>query len=355
VAGFEDRRDRLRSRLAELGADSVLVTRLPNVRYLTGFTGTYGQTLVTEDWTVLLTDRRYEAQSARECPGVEVRVGTELGPALLSAANDLGAPRMAFESAGVTHLMFGSLDALGLELVPTVGLVEPLRWAKDETELAALRGAQAVADEVFEIVAGKLAEGMTERDVALEIDLGVRRLGAEGPAFDTIVAFGEHAAEPHHRPTDRPLGRGDVVKLDFGSIVDGYHSDMTRTVSFGEPPAALREVHAAVLAAQQAGIDRLAAGVTGGEVDRAARDVVEEAGYGDAFTHGLGHGVGLEIHEGPSLRARGEDVLPAGAVVTVEPGVYLPGLGGVRIEDMVLVREGPGLGLAAAPRELLVL
>ena len=196
----------------------MLVTRPPNVRYLTGFTGSYGQALITDDWAVLLTDRRYERQSARECPGVEVRAGGELGLALLAATTDLGVRRVAFESAGVTHQTFGSLERLGLQLVPTLAVVEPLRWVKDEAELAALRGAQAVADEVFEIVVGKLTEGMSELDVALEIDLGVRRLGAEGPAFDTIVAFGEHAAEPHHRPTDRPLGRGDVVKLDFGCV-----------------------------------------------------------------------------------------------------------------------------------------
>jgi Xaa-Pro aminopeptidase len=333
----------------------MLVTRPPNVRYLTGFTGSYGHVLITTDRAVLLTDRRYEGQSARECPGVEVRAGAELGPAVLAAATDLGVLRVAFESAGITHETFGSLERLGLELVPTLAVVEPLRWVKDEAELVALRGAQAVADEVFDIVVGKLAEGMTERDVALEIDLGVRRLGAEGPAFDTIVAFGQHAAEPHHRPTDRPLGRGDVVKLDFGCVMDGYHSDMTRTVALGEPPAALREVHAVVHAAQRAGVDRVMAGATGGEVDAAARDVVAEAGYGDAFTHGLGHGVGLEIHEGPSLRVGGEDVLPAGAVVTVEPGVYLPGLGGVRIEDMVLVRDGSGERLPSVSGELLVL
>jgi Xaa-Pro aminopeptidase len=183
----------------------------------------------------------------------------------------------------------------------------------------------------------------------------MRQLGAERIAFDSIVAFGEQAAEPHHRPADRPLRRGDVVKLDFGALVDGYHSDMTRTVAFGEPDHRIREVHEVVLRAHLAGIEAVRAGATGGQADRAARGVVQEAGFGDRFGHGLGHGVGLEIHEGPSLRREGEDVLPAGAVVTVEPGVYLPGVGGVRIEDMVVVEPDGCRPLPEAPKELAVL
>jgi Xaa-Pro aminopeptidase len=188
---------------------------------------------------------------------------------------------------------------------------------------------------------GKLVEGITE-------------LGAERIGFDSIVAFGEAAAEPHHRPTDRPLRRGDVVKLDFGCVVDGYHSDMTRTVAFGEPDGRIREIHGTVLRAHLAGIDVVRAGVTGAGADAAARAVIRQAGYGDRFGHGLGHGVGLEIHEGPSLRSDGEDVLPAGAVVTVEPGVYLPGVGGVRIEDMVVVEERGSRPLPQSPKELLI-
>jgi Xaa-Pro aminopeptidase len=183
----------------------------------------------------------------------------------------------------------------------------------------------------------------------------MRRAGADELGFPVIAAFGEHAAEPHHHPTDRPLRRGDVVKLDFGALVDGYHSDMTRTVAFGEPPARLREVRDVVAAAQRAGIRAVRAGSTSAEVDRAARSVIEQAGLADRFPHGLGHGVGLEIHEGPFLRWDGDDVLPAGAVVTIEPGVYIPSLGGVRIEDLVLVTEDGCREIPRSTKELIVL
>ncbi|MGH2764521.1 MAG: M24 family metallopeptidase, partial [Actinomycetota bacterium] len=233
--------------------------------------------------------------------------------------------------------------------------VERLRWAKDPGEIALVERAQRLTDEAFDRVIGKLSEGVTERQVAFELDLAMREMGAERVGFDTIVAFGENAAEPHHGPGDRALRRGDVVKMDFGCVADGYHSDMTRTVAFGEPDGRLRDIHAVVLEAQLAGIEAVRAGVTGAEADRAARSVIEGAGHGEHFGHSLGHGVGLEIHEGPTLRAGSEDVLPEGTVVTVEPGVYVPGLGGVRIEDMVVV-EGSGCRpLPRTPRDLLVL
>jgi Xaa-Pro aminopeptidase len=200
-----------------------------------------------------------------------------------------------------------------------------------------------------------LVVGITERQTAAQLELAMARHGADAPAFDPIVGFGEHAAEPHHRPCHRTLAEGDVIKMDFGALVDGYHTDMTRTVAFGEPVSELRKVHDVVASAQQAGIDALRPGVSAAEVDRAARSVVEDAGYGDRFPHGLGHGVGLEIHEGPFLRRDGDDVVPAGAVVTVEPGIYLPGLGGVRIEDVVEVSEDGPNPLGVSTRELIEL
>jgi Xaa-Pro aminopeptidase len=218
-----------------------------------------------------------------------------------------------------------------------------------------LEAAQAIADDAFDAVTRKLMEGVTEKQIAFELDTFMRRAGAEQISFESIVAFGENAAEPHHSPTDRPLARGDVVKLDYGSVVDGYHSDMTRTVAFGEVSEQLREVHQIVLRAQQAGIDAVRAGVTGGEADHAARQVIADAGYADSYTHSLGHGVGLEVHEGPGLRAGGADVLPEGAVVTVEPGIYLGGVGGVRIEDMVVVIADGCRPIPSTPRDLIVL
>ena len=191
--------------------------------------------------------------------------------------------------------------------------------------------------------------------MAFELEQAMREAGAERVGFDTIVAFGPSAAEPHHRPTERPLERGDMVKLDFGCVADGYHSDMTRTIAFGEPAERLRDAYDVVLRAHLAGIGALRADAVAGDVDAAARGVIEEAGLGDAFAHSLGHGVGLEIHEGPTLRRGSEDRLPAGAVVTVEPGVYLPGVGGVRIEDAVVVEDGGARPLPSTSKELLIL
>ena len=351
------RRARLRERLPELGVDAMLITRGVNVRYLTGFTGSNGQLVLTEGGATIFTDSRYEEQSAREAPDLDREIyPRSFASAFGGRCRDAGLRRVGFEAAGVTYKTYGELaEALQGELMPVEDEVERLRWAKDPAEIGLLERAQALTDEGFERLSGKLSEGMTERAAAFELELAMREAGAERVAFETIVAFGENAAEPHHRPTDRDLRRGDLVKLDFGCVVDGYHSDMTRTVAFGDPGQELREVHDLVLRAHEAGVRAVRAGVAGGDADEAARAVIREAGFGDRFGHSLGHGVGLEIHEGPTLRAGSSDVLPAGAVVTVEPGVYLPGRGGVRIEDMVVVEEGSARPLPRIPRALLVL
>lgn len=353
------RRARAAARLAELGLDALLVTRLPNVRYLTGFTGSNGQLVLGRDGAILLTDGRYEAQAAEESPDLERRIyRDEAPPHLARALADLGAARVGFEREGLTYGGWQRLveAAARTELVPAEPVVEPLRAVKDPEERARIERAQGTTDEAFErVVLAGLREGVTERELALELEVAMRRAGAEDRGFDPIVAFGEHAAEPHHRPTDRPLRRGDVVKVDMGAAVDGYRSDMTRTVTFGEPPERLREIHGLVARAQAAGIAAARPGAALREVDAAARSVIEEAGLGEAFPHGLGHGVGLEIHEAPFLRreAPAGEVLPEGAIVTIEPGVYVPGLGGVRIEDMVVVTaDGPTV-LGRAPRDLL--
>ncbi len=336
--------------------DAFLVTRLPNVRYLTGFTGSNGQLILTAEDAVFLTDGRYAEQSRREAPDVRrmVYMG-EFSRAFGEACSELGVDRLAFESTGLTYKTYRDLSEMGRELVGTDQEVERLRWTKDEGEIERLNEAQALADDAFDLITHKLVEGITERDAALELDMSLRRAGAENVAFETIVAFGENAAEPHHHPTDRALQRGDMVKMDFGCVVDGYHSDMTRTVSFGDPPAKLREIYEIVRAAQQAGVDAVRAGVTGGDADEASRRIIRDAGYGEKYGHSLGHGVGLEIHEGPTLRAGGEDVVPEGAVVTVEPGIYLEGEGGVRIEDMVEVRSDGCRVIPRTPKELIVL
>jgi Xaa-Pro aminopeptidase len=352
------RRERVAARLPVLGVEALLVTRLPNVRYLTGFTGSNAQLVVGETTSVFLTDGRYTEQSRREVPDLERRTSVSSQDArsdVAEACSALGARRVGFESGAVTYRSWQRLSEIeGIELVPLGEEIEQLRWSKDPEEIRALTAAQAATDEGFERILHKLVEGITERDLSLELEWAMRQAGAEGLAFDSIVAFGESAAEPHHHPSGRELRRGDVVKLDFGALVDGYHADMTRTVAFGEPPAEIRELHEVVMRAQQAGMDAIHAGVRGADADDAARGVIADAGWGEAFSHSLGHGVGLEIHEGPGLRRESQDVLPAGAVATVEPGVYVPGLGGVRIEDTVEVTETGCRPLPSSSRALVV-
>ena len=346
----------LSARLHDLGVDAFLVTRLPNVRFLTGFTGSNGQLLLTADRSIFLTDGRYTEQSRHEVPDAErVSYAGEFAPAFLRVVAEAGVRRLAFEAAGVSYKTFSSLSVPDLDLVPTTDEVEGLRWIKSPEEISNLGAAQAIADDAFDLITGKLAEGMSEREVAFELDMAMRKGGAEAVAFDTIVGFGENSAEPHHGPSERQLQRGDVVKLDFGCVVDGYHSDMTRTVAFGEPPARLREIYEVVRRAQQAGVDAVRAGAVGGDVDAVTREVIGEAGYGDHYTHSLGHGVGLEVHEGPTLRVGSKDVLPEGTVVTVEPGVYVGGLGGVRIEDMVEVTADGCRVIPRTTKDLVVL
>lgn len=351
------RRRRLAAGLRDLEVDAMLVSRLVNVRYLSGFTGSNGWLLLRGDGSgTFFTDGRYEEQSRREVADLDRRVvGSRFATVFAEACAGSGISTVGFEPGGLTYRAWRDLDGTGPELVPVEDEIERLRWQKDADEITRLERAQALTDEAFERVTGKLAEGLTERRVAFELEQAMREAGAERVGFDTIVAFGPNAAEPHHSPTERALERGDVVKLDFGCVVEGYHSDMTRTLAFGDPGERLREAYGLVLRAHLAGIDAVREGVAGGEADAAARAVIEEAGLGEAFAHSLGHGVGLEIHEGPTLRKGSEDRLPAGAVVTVEPGVYLPGVGGIRIEDAVIVGADGARPLPSTPKELLVL
>jgi Xaa-Pro aminopeptidase len=327
------RRNRLVERCASLDVDALLITKLANVRYLTGFTGSSAMTLLGPAGSVFFTDGRYGEQSRHEVPDL-TRVASmgSLDGAILEHVRRLGVGRLGFERHVVTVAQRDRWqeELEGVRLTGIGDEVERLRWSKDAEELALLRSAQDATDGAFEDILDVLVVGITERQAAAQLELALGRHGADALAFD-------------------------VIKMDFGAQIGGYHADMTRTVAFGEPVAELRKVHDVVAAAQQAGIDALRPGVLAADVDRAARTVIEDAGYGERFTHGLGHGVGLEIHEGPSLRRDGEDELPAGAVVTVEPGVYLPGLGGVRIEDTVEVTgDGPRV-LGVSTRELIEL
>jgi len=344
--------------VAEL--DALLVTNLVNIRYLTGFTGSSAALLLHADGdaaSVLCTDGRYDQQAAAEVPDLE-RLIERSGPLVLAGgAGARGVRRLGFESDAVTVEAHSGLveaaRAVALHRAP--GLVQQLRMVKDEAEVAVLRAACAFADQAFAdlLAAGGLRPGRTEREIALDLETRMRRHGAIGPAFETIVAAGAHSAIPHHRPTDATLHQGDLVKLDFGALSGGYHSDMTRTVVLGPPAAWQRELYELVAAAQVAGRAAALPGADVAAVDAAARTVITDAGRGDDFPHGLGHGVGLQIHEAPALGPTGTGVLAAGMTVTVEPGVYLVGRGGVRIEDTVVVCDGEPLLLTRTTRELL--
>ncbi|MBB5152768.1 M24 family metallopeptidase [Saccharopolyspora phatthalungensis] len=359
------RRNALRNRLREQELDAMLVTDLLNIRYLTGFTGSNAALMVhaadgpgTEERTVLCTDGRYLIQAESQVPDL-VRVIERASD--LALAERIGADAAEFRRVGFEsqHVTVDRRDALAeaagkAELVRAPGLVERLRLIKDETEIEALRMACAAADRALAglIEHGGLRPGRTELEVARELETRMLDHGAAGPSFETIIAAGPNSAVPHHRPTDAVLAAGDFVKMDFGALVDGYHSDMTRTVVLGKPADWQREIYELVRASQAAGRAALGVDTDVKAVDNAARAVIEDAGYGEQFLHGLGHGVGLEIHEAPTLSQRGDGRISAGMAVTVEPGVYLAGQGGVRIEDTLVVRPSTPELLTLTTKEL---
>jgi Xaa-Pro aminopeptidase len=353
-----DRRARLRRQLAARDVPAALVTRLVNVRYLAGYTGSNAALLLTPDRTLLATDGRYTLQAGAESPDAELVTERRCAQALAERAASLGVRRLAVETHEVTVDLHRQLTeaAEKAELVSLDGAVERLRAVKDETEIALLREACAATDRAFSALAAELRPGLTEREVAWRLEVALRAAGADGLAFDPIVAGGPNGAVPHHQPTDRPLEPGDLLTLDFGARYSGYHADMTRTVVVGGQPADWqREVYALVATAQRAGRDAVVPDSTLGAVDKAARDVIEEAGHGEHFVHPVGHGVGLEIHEAPLLGPATDGRLDDRTPVTVEPGVYLPGRGGVRIEDTLVVRAGAPEVLTTTTRDLLVL
>jgi len=346
---ISERLARLRPRVADAGADSLLVTALANVRYLTGFSGSAALMLMTGDETLLVTDGRYRTQAAEQLESAGLTGSVELVVGGVQVQRDAivtragrGGEKVGLEAENVT---WGSqrrwADELApMELVATAGLVEGLRLVKDAGEVARIAAAAAIADAALAEVLVMLGEGRTETEVALALDTAMRRLGSQDRAFETIVASGPNAAKPHARPTDRPIGVGDPVVIDFGATYDGYRSDMTRTFCVGGAPAPeLARVFDVVTEAQAAGVAAVAPGVVTGDIDKVCRDRIGASGWADAFEHGTGHGVGLDIHEAPAVGQGSTAILTPGVVVTVEPGIYLAGLGGVRIEDTVVVTD----------------
>jgi Xaa-Pro aminopeptidase len=331
-----DRVDRLRQSLEE----PLLVSAAANIRYLIGFSSSNAAMLVEPDRLRVFSDFRYSsAGKALEREGLEF---VEVSRNLYAGLADLLEDRIGFEANAVTYAEYETLAGGGLELVPRRGLVEALRAVKDESELEAIRGAAAITSEAYQLFSQERFTGWTEQDLAWRLDGLFHELGARGPAFETIVAGGPNAALPHGRPTEREVGPGETVVIDAGALVDGYCSDCTRTFVTGPLPDRLDEAYAVCREAQQAGLHAVSAGTSGVDADAAARAVIEKAGFGEQFGHGLGHGVGIDVHEAPRLSKTSDDTLAAGNVVTVEPGIYLPGEGGIRIEDLVIVTEyGP--------------
>ena len=336
----------VRSRLTDLELDALMVTAPENTRYLSGFSGTLGYLVVTRDGAEILGDSRYWMQMEAEAPGFTL-VRSVASSGLLALLTDrlkgLGLRRVGFESQHVTvdqHRRLSAALPAEIALVPTAGLVEDLRMLKTPHEVELLRQVAMIASRAFDRVRSAVRPGLRERDVAFLLEQTFRELGADGPAFDTIVAAGEHGALPHGRASDRVLALGDMVVVDFGAVAGGYHSDTTRTIVVGEPTAEQRRVIAAVRQAQTESMALMKPGVTADAIDRRARDVL--AGEAHAFGHGLGHGIGLMVHERPFLSASDQTPLKTGMVITNEPGIYRPGWGGVRLEEMVLVtEEGP--------------
>lgn len=354
---FEDRIRAIRQKLEEEKVDAVYISFRYNMRYLSGFTGDSGAIVITPTEAILFTDGRYTEQASFQAPDfriVETKVDKDVVADTLSS---LGVKSMAFEREHVTFASWENMTKRFKEtkLVPASGWVEKLRAQKTPEEIQAIRKAAELADDAFSMVVSSIRPGVSEREVALELEFTMRKMGSEGVAFPIIVVSGARSSLPHGEPGDKTIEPGDFVTVDFGAVWNGYCSDCTRTFVVEPLDEKHREVYEVVRRAQEAGLQAVRAGVKASDVDAAGRKVIEEAGYGEYFGHGIGHGVGLQVHEFPRLGQKSEDILEPGMIVTVEPGVYIPGFGGVRIEDLVVVKDdGPEI-LTSYPKDLKVL
>ncbi|HEX5190885.1 MAG TPA: M24 family metallopeptidase [Streptosporangiaceae bacterium] len=360
------RRDRAAAAAARLGADALLVTSGVNVRYLTGLVSSNAAVLIpAAGAAALATDSRYAGTAERDCPDVALLVERDVAGTLIALAREGGLRAVAFEDLVMTvhahrELAGGDSGQAGPELIAAGSAVDQLRMVKDEHEIELLERACSITSQAFSAVLDRLCPGVTEREYAIALERTMIDLGADGLAFDSIVASGQNGAIPHHTPSGRRFEAGDLVTVDCGAQCGGYHADMTRTVALGKPAPWQRDIYQIVAGAQAAGVDAARPGVDVTDLDAVARDVIEAAGHGGHFGHGLGHGVGLEIHEAPIIGYGRTGTLDDRVPITIEPGIYLPGMGGVRIEDTLVVRAGAGAAGSAQPlttitRELLVL
>lgn len=352
---MSSRLKRLRALLAEHEIDAFVTSSPANRLYLTGFTGSAGTVVVGREEAYFLTDFRYVEQAKAQAPAFTLVRYDDPVESLGEVLSDMGAKRVAYESEHLSVASFQRMQEKIKDVTwkPVRRWVERLRAVKEPAELEAIQRAVDLADRAFDYIIQRL-KGRTEREVALDLEFFMRKEGAWKLAFDSIIASGPNGALPHARPSDRVIEEGDLVTLDFGCVLDGYCSDMTRTVAVGKSDERQREIYRLVLEAQETGVAAVRPGKTGKEVDAEARRVIADAGYGDYFGHGLGHGVGIEVHEAPPvLSKRGEDPLEAGMVTSVEPGIYIPGWGGIRIEDLVVVTDDGCRVLTRSPKELI--
>lgn len=347
----------VQDKLSKYNIDALLVTNMFNVRYLANFTGTTGLVVITKDEAYFVTDFRYTEQAAEEAKGFTI-VKNE-GPIFEEVAKIVQEDKienLGFEQENITYAVYNQInDIIPCELVPMTGLVEKLREVKTEDEINIIKEAINITEKAYDYILGFVKPGKTEIEVANELDFYMRNEGATSVSFDTIVASGVRSAMPHGVASDKVIEEGDMVTIDFGCYYKGYVSDMTRTFAVGDPGEQMKEIYEIVYQANKKVNEVAKAGMTGAELDAIARDYIAEKGYGPQFGHTLGHGIGLEVHEGPSLSFRNEDKLVVNNIVTNEPGIYVPGLGGVRIEDDLVIKEDGAEILMTTPKELIIL
>ncbi len=347
----------VQAKLSEYNVDALLVTNMFNVRYLANFTGSTGLVVITKEKAYFVTDFRYTEQAADEAKGFEI-IKNE-GPIYEEVAKIVENDKvktLGFEQTNITYSTYNTINELiPCELVPVTGYVEKLREIKTDDEIQLIKEAINITEKAYDYILGFVKPGVTEIEVANELDFYMRKEGAKGVSFDTIVASGVRSAMPHGVASHKVIEEGDMVTIDFGCYYKGYVSDMTRTFAVGDPGEQLKEIYEIVYQANKKVNEVAKAGMTGAELDAIARDYITEHGYGPQFGHTLGHGIGLEVHEGPSLSFRNEEKLVVNNIITNEPGIYVPGLGGVRIEDDLVIKEDGVEVLMKTPKELIIL
>ena len=354
---MKERLQKLQQEMDKRSLEALLVTHPVNRRYLSGFDGSHGVLLIGAGEAYLLTDFRYLEQAAEQAPHFQLLPWkTKLGALLKPLVEQAGWSSLCFEEEQLTYSLYRHLEeALPVELKPQKGLVEDLRVLKSEAEIESLAAGAAVMDQAFDFILEQAAPGMTERELALELEFYLRRRGSTETLFKYIVASGERGSLPHGVASDKKMESGELVTVDFTGTFGGYTTDMTRTFALGKPESRAREIYEIVRLAQERAREAVGPAMTGSEADALARSVIEEAGYGEYFGHGTGHGLGLEVHERPTLSPRGAETLLPGMAVTIEPGIYIPGWGGVRIEDMVIITSRGARSLTRCTRELIVI